>query len=305
MMFFTLSKVLGFFIVPSNIVALLALAGIALLAVGYIGAGRSILVASVVLVAAIGLLPIGNGLALPLEGRFPRWDATRGSPTGIIVLGGGVIRPRISTDQEVVLGYAAERIIAAAELARRYPNARVVFTGGNPNLIASGPIEADFVVRLFAKLGVSQDRIVVERKSRNTAENATFTKQLVMPNADERWLLVTSAMHMPRAIGVFQKAGFTIDAYPVDYETGDAEYPSTFSALVHNIGKTNRAVHEWIGLLLYWFTGRMSVLLPGPMSEIHGPALAMMGRITRSQATRLAGVWAVARSYSPMANNSY
>jgi uncharacterized SAM-binding protein YcdF (DUF218 family) len=267
MMFFTLSKVLGFFIVPSNIMAVLGLAGIALLAIGYVGAGRWMLVVSIVLVAAVGVLPIGNGLALPLEARFPRWHAMHGLPTGIIVLGGGVIRSNISTDREVVLGHAAERIIAAADLARRYPSARIVFTGGNSSLIASGPIEADFVELLFERLGVPRDRVIVERKSRDTAENAVFTRQLVMPKADERWLLVTSAMHMPRAIGAFQKAGFTIDPYPVDYETGDN--PSTlFRALVHNIGETNRAVHEWIGLLVYWFTGRISVLFPGPMSEM-------------------------------------
>ena len=145
-MFFALSKVLGFFIVPSNIMAGLGLAGIALLAMGYISAGRAMLVLGILLVAAIGVLPIGNGLALPLETRFPRWDSVRGPPAGIIVLGGGVIRSKISTDREVVLGDTGERIIAAAELAHRYPTARVVFTGGNSNMIASGTIEADFVV---------------------------------------------------------------------------------------------------------------------------------------------------------------
>ena len=119
-----------------------------------------------------------------------------------------MIKSEISSYRgEIVLGNTAERIIAAGELARRYPGARVVFTGGNPNLIAGGPIEADFVVRFFEKLGVPRDRVIVERKSRNTAENATFTKQLVMPKPGERWLLVTSAMHMPRAVGAFQKAG--------------------------------------------------------------------------------------------------
>jgi uncharacterized SAM-binding protein YcdF (DUF218 family) len=268
MTFFTLSKVLGFFIVPTNIMAGLGLAGIALLAIGYVGAGRRMLVASIVLVAAVGVLPIGDGLALPLEARFPRWDAMRGPPIGIIVLGGGVIRSNISTDKDIVLGDTAERIIAAAELARRYPGTRVVFTGGNSNLTASGPIEADFVVRLFERLGVPRGRVIVERKSRDTAENAAFTKQLVVPKVGERWLLVTSAMHMPRAIGVFEMAGFTVDAYPVNFLTGDAEHPSTLlRALVNNTWKTNRAVHEWIGLLVYWITGRISLPFPGPPSE--------------------------------------
>jgi uncharacterized SAM-binding protein YcdF (DUF218 family) len=126
------------------------------------------------------------------------------------VLGGGVIKSEISADRgEIALGDTADRIIAAVELARRYPSAHVVFTGRK---------EADFVIRFFEKLDVPRDRIIVEGKSRNTTENAAFTKQLVMPKPGERWLLVTSAMHMARAAGVFRKAGFGVDAYSVGYQ---------------------------------------------------------------------------------------
>jgi uncharacterized SAM-binding protein YcdF (DUF218 family) len=90
-----------------------------------------------------------------------------------------------------------------------------------------------------------------------------------MPKAGERWLLVTSAMHMPRAVGVFQKAGFAVDAYPVDYQTtGTGNLWTLPSALMGGISITDRVVHEWIGLLAYWITGRISVPFPGPMSEI-------------------------------------
>jgi DUF218 domain len=84
---------------------------------------------------------------------------------------------------------------------------------------------------------LSRDRIIVERKSRNTTENAAFTKQLVMPKPGERWLLVTSAMHMPRAVGVFRKAGFAVDAYPVGYQTASTKDLWTLSsALMGGIG---------------------------------------------------------------------
>ena len=154
--------------------------------------------------------------------------------------------------------------MAVEDLGRRYPAARIVFTGKG---------EGDFVVSLFEKLGVARDRVIVERASRNTAENVAFTKQLVMPKAGERWLLVTSAMHMPRAVGVFQKAGFAVEAYPVDYQTTGTEDLWTLpGALTGGIGKTDRAIHEWIGLMVYWITGRISVPFPGPMSEIPLPA---------------------------------
>jgi uncharacterized SAM-binding protein YcdF (DUF218 family) len=258
-MFFELSKVLTFFIVPSNIMVSLGLAGIALLAIGYSRAGRWFLVASIVLITAVGVLPIGSGLALPLEARFPPWDANRGPPTGIIVVGGGVIKPEISVERgEITVGRTVDRIIAAVELTRRYPEARVAFVGAG---------EADFVIRFVEKLGVPQDRIIVERDSRNTLENAAFAKQIVRPKSGERWLLVTSAMHMPRAIGVFRKAGFAVEAYPVDYLTSGAKDLWRLpGALMGGIGITDLAVHEWIGLLAYWMIGRISEPFPGPTS---------------------------------------
>jgi uncharacterized SAM-binding protein YcdF (DUF218 family) len=241
----------------------LGLAGIVLLTIGYARAGRRMLVASIVLIAAVGVLPIGSGLALPLEERFPPWDATRGPPTGIIALGGGVIQSEISAGRgEVAVGRTVERIIATAALARRYPDARVVFAGGG---------EGDFVIHFLEKLGVSKDRVIVEGASRNTVENAAFTKQVVMPKPGERWVLVTSAIHMPRAVGVFGKAGFAVDAYPVEYQTSGAQDLWRLpGALMGGIGITDLAVHEWIGLLAYWITGRISVPFPGPMCNKPG-----------------------------------
>ena len=98
-MLFELSKLLSFFLVPSNIMVILGLAGITLLAIGYGRAGRWLLITSIMFIAAVGILPIGSGLALPLEERFPRWDATKGPPAGVVVLGGGVIKSEISADR--------------------------------------------------------------------------------------------------------------------------------------------------------------------------------------------------------------
>jgi len=265
-MFFELSKLLSFFLMPSNIMVILGLAGITLLAIGYGRAGRWLLITSIMFIAAVGILPIGSGLALPLEERFPRWEATRGLPAGVIVLGGGVIKSEISADRgEIAVGDTVDRMLAAIELARRYPSARVIFVGRN---------EADFVIRLFERLGLPGDRIIVERKSRNTIENATAAKQLVMPSPGERWLLVTSAMHMPRAVGVFRKAGFDVEAYPVDYRTTSTQDLGTFlpGALMGGIGIMDRAVHEWSGLLVYWITGRIAVPFPGPISHHRHPS---------------------------------
>ena len=263
-MFFILSKTLGFVAVPSNLLVMIGLAGIALLFTRFVRAGRRLLVASVILIVAIGVLPVGTALILPLEERFPQWDPAQGAPTGIIVLG-GVISPEISAARgQISLDDAAERVTVPVELVRKYPSVRIVFSGGNASLF-SGLSEADFALSFFESLGVPRDRITLETKSRNTAENAVFTKRLIAPKPGEHWLLVTSALQMPRAIGAFRQAGFPVEAYPVDYQTdGWEDLWGLPGSLMGGIRGLDTAVHEWLGLLAYWITGRIPVLFPGP-----------------------------------------
>ncbi len=157
-------------------------------------------------------------LILPLEDRFPPWNSAQGPPDGIVVLG-GAIAPGISLARgAVALNNSAERITATVELARRYPNARIIFSGGTAALF-KGPLEAPLAVKEFEALGVAHDRITAEEQSRNTIENAVFSRLIAQPKPGERWLLVTSAFHMPRAIAAFRAAGFPVEAYPVDWRT--------------------------------------------------------------------------------------
>jgi uncharacterized SAM-binding protein YcdF (DUF218 family) len=264
-MFFVLSKILGFMAVPSNLLVMIGIVGIAALPTRFSGMGRRLLIASVSLVAALGVLPIGSALTVPLESRFPQWDSASGAPTGVIVLGGTINLTLSYAHQQVALSDAGERVTAAVELAHKYPNARIVFSGGNGALMPDRLREADFASRLLENLGVPPNRIMLERESRNTAENAIFSKRLVGPKPGERWLLVTSAMHMPRAMGAFRHAGFAVEAYPVDYRSaGWADVWTVPGSLMDGIARTDIAVHEWLGLVIYWITGRISVPLPGP-----------------------------------------
>jgi uncharacterized SAM-binding protein YcdF (DUF218 family) len=156
-------------------------------------------------------------------------------------------------------------MLAPAELARRYPNARIVFTGGTANLVSTEAREADYSAPIFESLGIPKERLILERDSRNTWENAIFTKQLVNPKPGERWLLVTSAFHMPRSMGIFRKAGFDVEAYPVDWRMGGRDELFAFTRNgADGLGRTDVAVREWIGLLTYRLMGRTSELLPGP-----------------------------------------
>jgi uncharacterized SAM-binding protein YcdF (DUF218 family) len=263
-MFFVLSKTIALLTLPSNLLFLLCVVGAVLMATRFKHAGKRFAIISLVLLAVAGFSPIGGVLAHVLENRFPPWDATRGPPDGIVVLG-GAISPVLSRDYgEPVVGSDAGRVIAIGKLARAYPNARIVFSGGDASLLANEPAEADYLYPLLDSFGIPRTRVVLEPHSRNTVENAVFTYELVKPKPGERWLLVTSAQHMPRAIGCFRHIGFAVEAYPVNWRT--RLRGSLLPGTVFGSGLTqlDSAAREWIGLIAYRLTGRTSELLPGP-----------------------------------------
>jgi uncharacterized SAM-binding protein YcdF (DUF218 family) len=264
-MFFTLSKTLGFFAVPSNLLLSIAVLGLVLMGTRFVRCGRRLAIAGVLLLAIAGLSPLGNALMVPLEQRFPPWSAERGAPDGIIVLGGAIGPAMSAVRGEPSLNESAERVTVVAALARRFPQARIVFSGGDASLFGGGESEAKFAVPLFESFGIARERIELEGASRNTHENASLTKALVNPKPKERWLLVTSAHHMPRAVGCFRQVGFAVEAYPVDWRTsGRNDLSAPFGSVAAGLARTDTAAREWIGLLMYWLTGRTLELFPGP-----------------------------------------
>jgi uncharacterized SAM-binding protein YcdF (DUF218 family) len=264
-MFFVLSKILGFFALPSNVLIAVGLVGIVMLLTRYTRLASWLIVTSLVLIAVAGLSPLGNALILPLEQRFPPWDASRGPPAGIVILGGAITEDVSAARGAVALNDAAERITVGAELARRYPEARIVFSGGSNALIFDDGVEAGFAVEELKALGVEPDRIAAEEQSRNTIENAVFSRLIANPKPGEHWLLVTSAYHMPRAIAAFRAAGFAVEAYPVDWRTrGPIDAMRPFASLGDGLRRTDTAVREWIGLLAYRLSGKTTDLFPAP-----------------------------------------
>lgn len=265
-MFFALSKTLGVMALPTNFLISLGIIGALLCATRWARLGRRLAVTAIVLLAIVGFSPLGNLLLYPLESRFPPWNAASGAPDGIIVLG-GPIDAELSVEHDTpVVRSAADRLIAGAALARRYPNARFVFTGGSPNLIGNDAREADYAGAIFESLGIAKSRLIMERRSRNTYENAQFTADMVKPKPGERWLLVTSAFHMPRSISLFRKAGFTVEAYPVDWRVGRGWSDVLAFTPIANDGlaRTDIGLREWMGLVAYRLTGKTDALLPGP-----------------------------------------
>lgn len=264
-MYFALSKIFGFFTQPSNAIAAVCAVGALLLLLQRQRAGTLTLTFGILLLLIFGYSPAGNVLLLSLSERFPAWQSDGRDPDGIIILGGAIDQDASAARGSVEMNGAAERMTTAVELAKRFPKARVVFSGGSGNLIDNSLPEAPVAGEWLQRFGVAADRITLESASRTTDENAVFTRRLLMPKPGERWLLVTSAHHMPRSVGLFRSEGFSVEAYPVDYRTrGAIDLLRFFSTVGDGLRRTDTAAREWVGLAVYRLTGRTSELFPAP-----------------------------------------
>ncbi|MDX7950168.1 YdcF family protein [Lichenihabitans sp. Uapishka_5] len=264
-MFFVLSKLIWFVVAPANLLMLASLFGLVAIGLGWSRAGRVATTVGVVGLAVLGFSPLGALILRPLEDRFPAPPADMVAPDGLVVLGGSTDETISAARDQPTVSDAATRITAAVELARRYPAARLVFSGGSGRLLPHARTEAEDTRRLWIGMGVDPGRITLEDRSRNTDENARFTAALVRPAPGARWLLVTSAFHMPRSVGLFRAAGFPVIAYPVDYhttDTGDDLLPPR--GLASGLARFEIAAREWVGLLVYRVTGRTHDLFPRP-----------------------------------------
>jgi uncharacterized SAM-binding protein YcdF (DUF218 family) len=269
--FFVLAKVLWFLLQPSSLLIGVVVAGALLGPTRWCRLGRRLVWGGAVALLICGLTPLGDVLIRPLEARFPRADVdppANGSArpiAGIIVLGGGEDGHAADSPQLAALNEAAERYTEAVALARRLPQARLVFSGGSGAHIAAAVPEAEPAGRLFAALGIPKDRITLETQSRDTHENALFSARLLRPRPNERWLLVTSAWHMPRAMGCFRRAGFAVEAWPVDYRTPRRlQLVRLHSSIPEGLRRIDLVVREYVGLVAYYAAGRTGALWPAP-----------------------------------------
>lgn len=228
--------------------------------------GRVLLYLGVGGLAACLLLPVDVWAIRPLEDAFPQVTEPPKRLDGIIVLG-GAIDDLTSLDRGTpILNAAANRITTLVILARRYPAAKLVFTGGSGRIEQGAATEAHFVRILLGQLGLATDRVVFEDRSRTTMENAVLSQALVHPAPGEVWALVTSASHMPRSVGVFRKLGWAVLPWPTGYITRD-NHPALAPSLGGKLATLDLAGHEWQGLLAYWLIGETSSLFPTASSD--------------------------------------
>ncbi len=266
-MLFALSKIFWIVAAPANLALIVLIFGLLLLWTPWTRSGRAFTTLGGVGLIVLAVLPVGPWLARPLEDRFPQFTADSGPVDGIIVLGGSTNPGLTEARGQVSVNGGAERLLAFADLGRAYPRAKLVFTGGSGSLRPGRLSEADVAQLVLAKIGSDTTRIRFERKARNTYESGRDAKAVAAPDPSERWLLVTSAMHMPRAMGVFRKAGWSVTAYPVDYNTGGSGGGGLRFNLVSNGSSIQNAVREWIGLVAYKALGRTDNWFPAPQER--------------------------------------
>jgi uncharacterized SAM-binding protein YcdF (DUF218 family) len=191
----------------------------------------------------------GSLLLRPLEARFSvRLQASSDQINGIILLGGFYLDDRVTSGQLDIRSGLPERVKETVRLSKLYPEAKILYSGGGT--------QAQFGREILTRLGVERERIIIENQSRNTAENARLSKVIAAPKRSEKWLLVTSAFHMPRAVGAFRAAGFSVEAEPVDFRSSRADVGDREQAML--------ALREYIALLKYWLSGKSSGLFPSP-----------------------------------------
>ncbi|TGP26629.1 MULTISPECIES: YdcF family protein [unclassified Mesorhizobium] len=263
-MFYYLSKILWFFVQPLNLAIFLLLAGLLAALFGRRRLAATGSVVAFLILALSAWTSVGAMMLTPLEERFQK-PALPEKIDGIVVLGGGFEGAINLVRGGYELNSGGDRMVETAILARRFPQAKVVVSGGNGELFLDGEGDADTAPRLLTALGVSADRLILENKSRNTYENAVFSRRLVEPKPGETWLLVTSAFHMPRAKALFDKAGFPTIPWPVDYRTSGKEGIGLFrDNPADSLQATTTAIREWTGLFAYWLSGRIDQPFPAP-----------------------------------------
>jgi uncharacterized SAM-binding protein YcdF (DUF218 family) len=261
-MFFVLAKTFSFVASPSHFALILLTIGTVLLFAGRYRAARWLILFPV-LVGLFALPGPVQWLAQPLENRFPA-EPTLCRVDGIILLGGGEA-PKLSADrQQPILDTRSGKYFAALDLLRRFPEARLIVAAGSGAWDPEGTHETDVAAGLFRQAGIDPARILLESKSRDTYENFENAKAMVAPQPDERWVLLTGALHMPRSVAIAREVGFPVVPWPTDYRTKRSGLLFDDS-LSGGANLLDNAFHEWVGLAVYRLTGRSASLLPAVM----------------------------------------
>lgn len=258
--FFWVSKFTWFLIAPANLLVLLLFIGSILLWKQRIQIAKRFFTFLCLLVLVIGLFPVGEWLLYPLESKY-KANPELEQVDGVIVLGGALDATLSAIWQQTVVNGNAERVLASLVLMKKFPNAKLVYIGGSGSLTNQQFKEADAALQFYKEHGLNTAKIIFERESRNTSENAIFTKKLINPAKDEKWLLITSARHMPRSVAIFCKSEWSVIPYPVDFRTKPKKLFRIAWSFGGHLMNLSIGIKEWLGRVAYSFMGEILLAL--------------------------------------------
>lgn len=256
-LFFWISKLVWLLVSPDSLLLIVMTVGVLFLWFGSVKWSKIILTTAILIMLFIAFFPVGEWLLYPLESKYPNNIELPDQVDGIIVLSGAEDTVTSKSWNSVEVGGAAERDLAFMALARKYPEAKLVFTGGSGSMIHQDTKAADIAKTMFVQQGFDVERVQFERDSRNTYENVIFTQKLVQPQSDEKWLLITTSWHMPRSMGIFCKNRWEVIPYPVDHYTQRDNLMRIDFEFRKHLEKLGMGVKEWLGILAYTLTGKM------------------------------------------------
>jgi uncharacterized SAM-binding protein YcdF (DUF218 family) len=261
---FIFGKLVWAVLQPGNLLMLCLLAGVLLFLLSRGRRGKVLVGLSALGFVLLAVAPIGSAMLLALEERFPRPVQLPERIDGILLLGGAVDPAPSLSYRETVFNDAVARVLGAIALARRHPEAKLALVSGEGGFFPVGYSEAQATLGFVTDEGIPPARVILEDKSRSTHENAVYAKEVFRPAPGEIWVLVTSAYHMPRAMGAFTAAGWHVIPYPVDYKIDPGTGLHANFSLVDGLSVSSLAGKEWVGLVGYRLMGWTRELFPAP-----------------------------------------
>jgi len=256
-MYVYLSKILPIFVMPISLVLILALVALLLLRRDRKKPAAGFIVAAMAVLWIAAMPSVAQTLYRNLETRYPPLPLAEIPTAGCIVVLGGVVSPPLAPRVDLELSEAVDRVYKAAQLYRAGKAPFIVATAGNQPWSLSPWAEADLIRDLLMEWGVPKDAIFLEGSSRNTRENALFSRNVIDSIHCETALLVTSAAHMPRAVAAFRAVGVSIVPVSTDVRVIDQGLPAAMDFLPNAgaLAMTSEAIREWIGSAVYRMQG--------------------------------------------------
>ena len=230
-------------------------------------------VKGLIIAAVVVLWVFGNAWTMAIITRSLEWQYLPEEETpqaAVMVLLGGGTEPALSPREHVEVNGAGDRVIRAALLYHEGAAEKIIVSGGGISWLGGREVPAsEEMVELLVLMGVPQEAIIQQGKSANTYEDAVYTAEILAEMEVDEIILVTSAMHMPRSVKLFEKQGLTVIPSPTDYKITQTGWDLLFSPTdvqtvlmamipsVDDMGTTTLAIKEYIGMVVYTLRGWM------------------------------------------------